>query len=390
MYRVTASQISLGARSFTQRWATFDYVLLLATLAACAFGVVMVYSATNGLVPATISWDNTAARHLFYAVLGVALMLLLTRVEYHMLASFVWPLYGGTVGLLALTSFLGHTAGGATRWIKIGDLPIQPSEIAKLVLALTLAKYLSDNQKRTNKLSVYLGSIVIAALPIGLIFTQPDLTTAVVCCCIWLAMVAAARLRWTFLAGTAVLGAAAGWAGWTYLLQTNAQKFQYMQDRLLIFLNPERDLYGQGYNILQARISIGAGGLFGKGFLAGTQSQLHFLKVQYADFIFSVVAEEFGLLGAVALVALLYVIVLRYLAVALRAPDTYGMLIAVGLAAWLAMHIFVNVAMNLSLMPVAGIPLPFISYGGSQMLSLLIAQGLLQSIAVRSRKVRFE
>jgi rod shape determining protein RodA len=166
-------------------------------------------------------------------------------------------------------------------------------------------------------------------------------------------------------------------------------KFQYMQDRLLIFLHPESDLYGQGYNILQARISIGAGGLFGKGFLAGTQSQLHFLKVQYADFIFSVIAEEFGLIGCLALIALLYVIVIRYLHIAMNAPDSYGTLIAVGLATWLGMHIFVNVGMNLSLMPVVGIPLPFISYGGSSMLSLLAAQGLLQSIALRSRKVIF-
>src|SRR5579859_545988 len=390
MYRVTASQISLGARSFTRQWATFDFVLLLATVAACGFGVAMVYSATHGLVPDRITWDNTAVRHTFYALVGFSLMLLLTRVEYHMLASFVWPLYAGTIGLLGITTLLGHTSGGATRWLNLGFLPIQPSEMTKLVLALTLAKYLSDNEKRADRLSVYLGSLVIAGVPMALIFSQPDLTTAAVCGCIWLAMVVAARLRCIFLAATGLLGAVGGWAGWNYLVRTNLQTFQYMADRLLIFLHPESDLYGQGYNILQARISIGAGGLFGKGFLAGTQSQLHFLKVQYADFIFSVVAEEFGLVGALALVALLYVIVLRYLYIGLHAPDTYGMLIAVGLAAWLGMHIFINVGMNLSLMPVAGIPLPFISYGGSQMLSLLIAQGLLQSIALRSRKVRFE
>jgi len=389
MYRVTASQISIGARTFTSRWATFDFILLLSTMAACAFGVLMVYSATHGLGPEPLSWSNLAVQHGFKALIGFVLMLMLTQVEYHMLASFVWPLYAGMVGLLAVTTALGHTAGGATRWFKVGDLPVQPSEIAKLVLVLTLAKYLSDNEKRTDRITVYIGSLIIAGIPIALIFSQPDLGTASVCGVIWLVMVVTARLRWLFLAGSVVLGVPAAWGVWTYLITTMPDKFQYMQDRLLIFLHPESDLYGQGYNILQARISIGAGGLFGKGFLAGTQSQLHFLKVQYADFIFSVIAEEFGLIGCLALIALLYVIVIRYLHIAMNAPDSYGTLIAVGMAAWLGMHIFVNVGMNLSLMPVVGIPLPFISYGGSSMLSLLAAQGLLQSIALRSRKVIF-
>jgi len=389
MYRVTASQISLGTQTWVRRWATFDFVLLIATLAACGFGVAMVYSATHGTDPASISWDNTAVRHAFYATVGLALMFMLTRFEYHMLASFVWPLYVGMLGLLGLTTLIGHSSGGASRWINTGLIPIQPSEITKLVLALTLAKYLSDNQKRVGSLRVYIGSIVIAALPMALIFSQPDVGTALVCGFIWLTMILTARLRWTFLAGSLLLGIPAAIGGWMLLLRVSGNRFQYVQDRLLIFLHPESDFYGQGYNILQARISIGAGGLFGKGFLAGTQSQLHFLKVQYADFIFSVVAEEFGLFGALALVALLYVIVLRYLFIGMHAPDAYGGLIAVGLAAWLGLHVFVNVGMNLSLMPVVGIPLPFISYGGSSMISLLAAQGLLQSIAVRSRKVVF-
>lgn len=389
MYRVTASQVSLGTASFTRRWSTFDFVLLIATLAACIFGVAMVYSATHGLVPDRITWENTAVRHTFYTCLGLGLLLVLTRLEYHLLASFVWPLYLFTLVLLTITTLAGHNVGGATRWLHIGDLPIQPSEITKLVLALTLAKYLSDNEKRTDRLSVYVGSLIIAALPMALIFSQPDLGTAAVCGVIWLAIVVAARIRALFLVGSVLLGVPLAWGIWSYLMATAPQKFQYMQDRLLIFLHPESDLWGQGYNILQARISIGAGGLFGKGFLAGTQSQLHFLKVQYADFIFSVVAEEFGLIGAIAMVALLYVIVLRYLYVAYQAPDSYGMLIAVGLAAWLGMHTFINVGMNMSLLPVVGIPLPFISYGGSSLLSLMIAQGLVQSIAVRSRKVIF-
>ncbi len=391
MYRVTASQISMGAQSFTRRWATFDYVLLLSTITACAFGAAMVYSATHGLVPETLTWDNTAVRDVVFATIGFALMLIVVRAEYHLLASFVWPLYAGMNVLLAVTAVLGHNAGGASRWIMIGDsIPIQPSEIAKLVLVLTLAKYLSDNQKRMDRPLVYLGSLVLVGIPMALIFYQPDLGTAAVCGGIWLVMVVAAGIRWLFLVGSAAIAAPVAWFGWNYLLKVQPDKFLYMQNRLLIFMHPESDLLGQGYNILQARISIGAGGLFGKGFLAGTQSQLHFLKVQYADFIFSVVAEEFGLIGAVALIALLYVIVVRYLRIAQNAPDTFGSLIAVGLAAWLGLHIFINVGMNLSLMPVVGIPLPFISYGGSSMLSLLIAQGLVQSIALRSRKVVFE
>jgi rod shape determining protein RodA len=392
MYRVTVSQTTLSSRSLVQRWAGIDLTLFLSTLAAVGFGVLMVYSASQGIGSSDLSWRNLAVKQVVFAAAGLLLMLLMTRVEYQLLESFTWPLYAATVvllGALVLAAVLKHEAGvsvlGATRWFQIGPIQVQPSEVAKPVLVLALAKLLADSEKRLRRPQYYLASIVIMAVPAGLVYIQPDLGTTLTCAAIWLAMVVAAKVPLRYLIGTVILAVPLVWVA----LNTNYLLKDYQRERLLIFLHPESDVLGAGYNILQARISIGTGGLFGQGYMGGIQSQGGFLKVAQSDFIFSVVAEEFGFIGAVALIALLLVITWRYLHVAAAAPTPYTSLICVGLAAWLAVQIFINVGMNLSLMPVTGIPLPFISAGGTSLVSLLLAQGLVQGIALRSHKVIF-
>jgi len=200
---------------------------------------------------------------------------------------------------------------------------------------------------------------------------------------IFLGMTVAAGVSRRIYLGAALLSIPALYVFWNFIMQ------EYQQKRFLIFLDPEKDLLNEGYNILQARITIGSGGWFGQGYMAGTQSQGEFLKVGYSDFIFSVVAEEFGFIGAMILVALLFIAVWRCLVVASRAKDTYGSLIAVVVATWIGMQIFINVGMNIGLMPVTGIPLPFISYGGSSLMSILLGLGLVQSVALRSSPVMF-
>ena len=385
MYRVTVSQTTLRTRSMVRSWISFDFILGLSTLAAVAFGVIMVFSASQGLGTSDLSWGDFAVRQAVYASIGLLAMLLMTRVEFHLLESFTWPLYLTGVTLLGGLFLAGHTVLGATRWIQLGSQGIQPSEVAKILLVLALAKLLGDNEKRLGKFRFYLASIVIMIIPAGLVYLQPDLGTALTCVAIWLAMVVAARVRLAYLIGTVLVSAPVVWLA----LNTNDILKDYQRKRLLIFLHPESDILGDGYNILQARITIGTGGLFGQGFMNGTQSQGGFLKVAQSDFIFSVVAEAFGFLGAMALVALLLIITWRYLHAASQAPTTYTGLICVGLAAWLAVQIFVNIGMNLSLMPVTGIPLPFISAGGTSLISLLAAQGLVQGVALRSRKLKF-
>jgi rod shape determining protein RodA len=392
MYRVTVSQTTLSSRSLVQRWAGIDLTLFLSTLAAVGFGVLMVYSASQGIGSSDLSWSNLAVKQAVFAATGLLLMLGMTRIEYHLLESFTWPLYLGAIGLLVMlviASRVGHEAAvetlGAVRWFQLGPIQVQPSELAKPVLVLALAKLLADNEKRLRRPQYYLASILIMAVPTALVYEQPDLGTALACVAIWLAMVVAAKVPLRYLLGTVALAAPVVWLA----LNTSYILKDYQRERLLIFLHPESAPLGAGYNILQARISIGTGGLFGQGYMGGIQSQGGFLKVAQSDFIFSVVAEEFGFIGATALIALLLLITWRYLHMARHAPTPYTSLICVGLAAWLAVQIFINVGMNLSLMPVTGIPLPFISAGGTSLVSLLLAQGLVQGIALRSHKVIF-
>jgi rod shape determining protein RodA len=284
------------------------------------------------------------------------------------------------LGLLGIIFVIGQVSGGSQRWLGAGM--VQPSELAKILVIVVLANYLAERQDRMERFSTVLGSLFIVAVPMFLIYLQPDLGTALTLVAIWVAMVWMAGIRFRHLLFLVGLGVAALPLAWFSMEE-------YMRQRILLFINPAADPDSY-FNVHQALVSIGSGGWTGKGLTHGTQSQLHFLRVRHTDFIFAVTAEELGLLGAAAMIFLIGFILWRMLRVAERSRDTAGRLLAAGVAGLILFQSIVNVGMNLGLMPVTGIPLPFVSYGGSSFLTLMLGVGLVESVAMRRKKLEFD
>ena len=392
------------------RWRRFDYILLMATLALVALGTVLIYSATlpspgqpaNNLAP-----DSATVKQVTYAVAGLILMILVSLIDYRffeevffrtrvskasiegaslmqrVLASFLHPLYVVNLALLGAVLIIGRITHGSQRWISLGIFDLQPSELAKLLIIITLAKYLTDQEEEIKGWRPFLLSILHVAGPIVLIYAQPDLGTAIVVGAIWLGMVIMAGVRFRHLFAVAVPAILAAPLVWTYVLR------DYQRERFMAFLNPNLDPLGAGYNPIQSLVSVGSGGLLGKGLTAGTQSQLHFLRIQHTDYIFSVLGEELGFVGAICFFALLMIVLFRGLRIASRSTEPFGRLIGCGVVTMLFFQTFVNVGMNTGLLPVTGIPLPFISSGGSSLITLFLAEGVLQSIAMHSKRTGF-
>jgi rod shape determining protein RodA len=341
----------------------------------------LIYSATYGTEP-TAPIDQHVVRQVLYACVGLGVMALLVGLDYRVLASMSGLLYAIGVGALLIVLVLGRLHYGAQRWIDLGFFQLQPSEPAKLLVVITLARYLASHRERIHRFQTVLVSLGIVGLPFGLTLVEPDLGTALVFLALWFGMIYAAGARWFHLGGLGIAGLAVLPVAWRVLPA-------YQRERVMIFLDPYSRPLDEGYNIIQAQISVGSGGWFGRGFLSGTQSQLHFLRVQYADFIFSVLAEELGFVGAMALFLLFAILLLRGLRTAYVASEPFGRLLAIGVVTMLMFQLFVNVGMNVSLVPVAGIPLPFISFGGSSLITFMAAVGMLQSITMRHRKFEF-
>jgi rod shape determining protein RodA len=341
----------------------------------------MIYSATYETEP-NASIDPRVLRHVVYAAIGALAMVLLIGLDYRALANVASALWLTAVAALVLVLALGRLAHGAQRWIDLGFFQLQPSEPAKLFVIIALARYFSTRRERIHHFRTILVSLGIVLVPFFLTLVEPDLGTASVFLAIWLGMAFAAGVRWRHFAIIGGLGLATLPVAWNLVPG-------YMRARVLIFLNPEADALDQGYNIIQAAISVGSGGWFGRGFLSGTQSQLHFLRVQYADFIFAVLAEELGFVGAMALFALFAILIFRGLRAAYVASEPFGRLLPVGVITMLMFQLFVNVGMNVSLLPVAGIPLPFISFGGSSLITFMAAIGIVESVTMRHRRFEF-
>jgi len=370
----------------TRQWRHFDYILLIVTLLLATYGVAMVYSATLATYGSEVlSLDVPVLHQAFFVLVGLILMLVFATIDYRIYANFYYLIYGLNVFLLILVLVAGSLGGvGASRrWLDLGFFTFQPSEIAKLLLILTLAQFLARREGQAGSWRTLLGSLVHVGVLLPLIFLEPDLGTTLVLVVIWLAMVFFAGARWYQLAFLGTLGMLAAPIIWLYVLQ------DYMRQRFLIFLNPYADPWGAGYNYIQSRVSVGAGGLWGQGYASGSQSQLHFLRIQHTDYIFSVLAEELGFVGAMVLSLLFAILLWRVLRIAQLARDTYGRLIAVGLASTLLFQFLVNVGMNVGFFPVTGITLPFISYGGNSILSFFIGLGILQNILMRHKRLEF-
>jgi rod shape determining protein RodA len=385
-------------------WRHFDYVLLLVTIVLTVFGVVMVYSATKGSLDETVLglWRRQAT----VGVAGVGLIFLLAAFpqDYQWLGDFWWLAYLIAVVLLVLVLLFGGSEfANVKTWFDLGIFTVQPSYIAMILLAISIGAMLSRRRRRRRGASMplfgapktrmmeetaerpglvnYLVSAGMMLVLVALIFLQPDMATAAVLVSMWLAMVFESDMPARYMVLTALLGLAGLYPMWKL---TELLGFEYMQNRVLGFFNPEPD-----YQVGQALIAIGSGGFWGKGLFQGTQSQLRFLPIRHTDFIFAVVAEELGFAGTMLLFVLYAALFYRLLRVILLASDTYGRLLATGVLAMILFQFFVNVGMNLGVLPVAGLTLPFVSYGSTALLTTLVGIGIAENVVMRHKRFEF-
>ncbi len=345
--------------------------LLVAAILLSAIGLVVVASAS-----ATMH-VNYLPRQALAVALGLVAMVLLFSIDYQVLLSLATPIYGAALALLALVLIVGHRAGGAQSWLSLGPLHFQPSELAKLTTAILIARLLADADQR------YVGGrrialvLLVVAVPMILVVMERDLGGAVMYLPMVAGMLLVAGIRPRLLILAVVSVAIIGALVWSFAL------LPYQQSRIATFLNPGRDPLGAGYQIRQSKIAVGSGELTGRGFMRGTQSQLRFLPARHTDFIFSVLAEEWGFLGVVTAFGLYALFIFKGVQVALRARDRAGILLVVGVLSGFAFHVLYNTAMVIGLLPVTGVPLPFLSYGGSFMLLNFMVTGLVLGIDFR-------
>jgi rod shape determining protein RodA len=368
-----------------------DWSLLLIVALLTIFGLVIVYAATQSGI--NYNPDDPLAlakRQGLSALLGWLVMMVVIGLDYRILAKYARVIY--TLNLLSLgfVLFLGRVAGGSQRWFRMGFVTFQPSELAKIALIITLARYLSEKEEAWDSPRALLGPFLHVSLPMILVLAQPDLGTALIFIGILFGMLFIAGVPGKHLAGIVALG---GLAVGVLLLLASQGYYpllkEYQIRRLVAFVNPYADRMGSGWNVIQSMIAIGSGGLLGKGLLAGSQVQLNFLPAHHTDFIFSVVGEELGFVGATALLGLFFLLLMRGMKVIHRAKDDFGRLVAAGILSMFFFHIAINVAMTIGLAPVTGIPLPFISYGGSSLLTNMMGIGLLLNIHMRRQKILF-
>ncbi len=359
----------------------FDFILLLAAVGLTIYGALLIYSGsltTYGSPGQALS--HPVSRQIVFAALGLAAMLMFSRIDYRLLGPLSLTLYVVSIAALLFVLAVGSSAYGSRRWIIIAGTQVQPSEIAKITTVIMLAKFFSDNEGNMASLRVFATSMVIAAVPAALVLVEPDLGSALVFGIIWLAMVLIAGPRPLHLGALVAVGAALA------PIAVFVIGHDYQKARFDSWLHPDKDPLGSGFNILQAQTSIGSGGLLGKGFTHGTQTQLHYLRTQTTDYVFSVGAEELGFIGAMILFALFIALLFRCLRVAGLADDSFGRLIAVGVMSFILFQVFINIGVNIRLVPVTGVPLPLVSQGGSSLITVLGSLGLLQSILGHRRK----
>jgi rod shape determining protein RodA len=362
-------------------WRHFDFWLLGAVALMTIFGITMIRSAVAGNIE--LEAANYAQRQMIFAILGFIVVFALSIIDYHLWASISRPMYIITVISLGALAIVGQALYGSARWFDTGRISIQPSEFAKIVVILVLADFFTRNIDKIDNIG-WIGRSLLFTLGIVVwIILQPNLSTSLVILAIWFALLWASGLKLKYLLIFGGLGVVLPFMAYPFLAD-------YQQQRILNFIISDPNAtQGETYNINQALISIGSGGWLGKGYNQGTQVHLRFLKVRWSDFIFSATAEEFGFIGSVIIMILLLFIIYRCLRVARLSRDTFGALIAYGVAMLLAFQGMVNIGVNLKLLPATGLPLPFISYGGSSLLSLLLGVGLVESVILRHKPLEF-
>jgi rod shape-determining protein RodA len=352
----------------------FDWTLLALVLAICAIGILNIYSAGFSVSERNFPFY---LKQIQWILLGLFFMIAAFLIDYRFICQAAYLIYGISIAFLIIVFFYGYTTHGSQRWISTGFFAFQPSELMKLTLIIVLARYFDNhNSNEPYKLRELFIPFMIVLIPCLLILKQPDLGTALVIMLLFASIIFFMGVNWKSVAIALVSGLALLPLGWHFLKD-------YQKERLLTFLNPEHDPLGAGYHVIQSMIAIGSGGVFGKGFLQGSQTQLKFLPEQQTDFIFPVFAEEWGFIGALVLAIMFMALILWGLKIALHSRDLLGTILAFGITALISWEVFINVGMVLGMLPVVGIPLPFLSYGGSSMVSLMTAIGLLMNVSVR-------
>ncbi|PKQ03563.1 MAG: rod shape-determining protein RodA [Alphaproteobacteria bacterium HGW-Alphaproteobacteria-11] len=354
----------------TDKLVEFNWGFLLLLVLIASIGFAMLYSVAEG------SFSPWAYRQALRFAAGVCILLIAAMIDLRLWMRLAYPLYGVALAMLVAVEVVGMTGMGAQRWLNLGFVQIQPSEVMKVTLLMALARYFHgltlDEVSRLRNLVI---PVALVAAPVGLVALQPDLGTAILLTASGAVLFFAAGLRWRYfiLSGAIVLAAVP--VVWSRL-------HDYQKNRVFTFLDPERDPLGTGYHILQSKIALGAGGVFGKGFMEGTQSQLNFLPEKHTDFIFTMLGEELGLAGGLVLLALYFIVLMFSLNVAMQCRNQFGRLLAIGVSMTFFLYVFINTAMVMGLLPVVGVPLPLVSYGGTAMLSLMFAFGLLMSVHI--------
>ena len=369
-----------AAKSVGAVWRAFDLQLTTYAALLVAIGLAMAYTNSIGSGSSALQTGTTFGRGLMWAAIAVVVFVLATGFDYRWLKTLAWPIYAFQLGLLVLTLAIGEGIGGSARWVSVGPLTFQFSEIAKVLMIVVLASYLASRAGRLDSLLSIVGACLLVGPPLVLVMLQPDLGTSMVFGAILAGMLwmSGASLRWlTVLAMGAVAMIP---IAWTYLLR------DYQKARLTSFLDANPDIQGAGYQLHQAQIAVGSGGFFGKGLTNGTQTQGDFLPVQATDFVFATLGEELGFIGGVVLFVLFILLLWRVLVAGWRSRDTFGTLFAAGVASMITFQLVVNVGMVLGVMPITGIPLPFVTHGGASLVSMAAGLGILQSINVHQSK----
>lgn len=368
-----------------------DFSLIIVTIAIIIFGLIIISSATHVTQADRADPFGKVLRQSVSVIIGIIVIGFILRLNYEDLGRYSKWLYGINIALLIFVELKGRVAGGAQSWIELGPLVIQPSEFAKISIIITFAHYLSHQQGKLDTLWSLVPSLVHVGIPMLLIIVQPDLGTALVFVAIMFSMLFVAGANSWYLGGMMGAGGLSVfgilYAHIVYGIKIPLEDYQVK--RLTIFLDPYSDPAGAGYHVIQSQIAIGSGGLAGKGLFKGMQNQLNFLPAQHTDFIFSVVGEELGFIGASLLLLLFLFMSYRMIRIAAQAKDMFGTLLVTGVASMIVFHILVNVGMTVSMMPITGIPLPFFSYGGSAMLTNLVAVGIVLNVHMRRQKLLF-
>jgi len=358
-----------------------DWILIVATLALIGFGLMLIYSATYNYAQTGQSWHMQ--RQTIFLIVGIIMLVVSMAFDYRGARQYIIYLYIFNILMLLTVMFFGHSQLGAQRWLQIGSLSFQPSEFSKLFMVICLAAFMERRIEWLDDFSDYIKVFLFLMVPFVLVLKQPDLGTSLCFIAIMIGMSFVSGFKYKWIARIFVAFVAVAPALWHFMLH------DYQRERIRVFLNPELDPFGSGYHVIQSKIAIGSGGLFGKGWLAGTQSQLNFLPENHTDFIFAVAGEEFGFIGACIILLLYAVIIWRGITIAMNAEDDFGMLLATGVTSMFMFHIIVNIGMTIGIMPVTGVPLPFLSYGVSSLITNIMGVALLLNISLRDSTLNF-